>query len=291
MTHAFRSSFIAFAALALSACEPDAPIGASDDAARSDAPVNDASDVPVTDVPVTDVPVTDVPPIDVPRTDVPVGDAPGDRPDACANAIATFDICCMVGMAETICTAVRAGGRPCHVCVQRVDASGNPRIWMAVESPAECGCAAPTVDPPTDAGSGCASNADCPSGQVCEFALGCDQTRGVCHGNGCQSLPVAPQYCGCDGRTIQQTSACLPDRAYRSTGACPDAGPVDAGRADVSVDVSADVSADGGGLPLGAECGSGATCATGLLCCYPCGIPGCVNRCSTPMGGRCPLLP
>lgn len=295
MTHAFRSSFIAFAALALSACNPDAPIGASDDASRSDAPINDASDVPVGDAPRLDVPVTDVP-----VTDVPVTDAPGDRPDACSSAIVTSDICCMVGMAESICSAVRAGGRPCHVCVQRVDASGNPRLWMAVESPAECGCAAPSVDPPTDGGTGCARNADCPSGQVCEFALGCDQTRGVCHSDGCQSLPVAPQYCGCDGRTIQQVSACLPDRAYRSMGACPDAGPVDAGSADASADVSADVSADagrvdastdGGGLPLGAECGSGATCAEGLLCCYPCGIPGCVNRCSMPMGGRCPLLP
>ncbi len=287
MTHAFRSSFIAFAALALSACNPDAPIGASDDASRSDAPINDASDVPVGDAPRLDVPVTDVPVTDVPVTDVPVGDVPGDRPDACANAIATSDICCMVSMAETICTAVRAGGRPCHVCVQRVDSAGTPRTWSAVESPAECGCAPPFVIPTEDAGTGCTSNGDCPSGQVCEFALGCDQTRGVCHSNGCQSLPVAPQYCGCDGRTIQQVSACLPARAYRSMGACPDAGPVDAGSADASVDVST----DGGGLPLGAECGSGAACAEGLLCCYPCGIPGCVDRCSTPMGGRCPLLP
>ncbi len=137
---------------------------------------------------------------------------------------------------------------------------------------------APVADVAADAPMGCASNADCASGQVCEFALGCDQTRGACHSNGCQSLPVAPQYCGCDGRTIQQTSACLPARAYRSMGACPDAGPVDAG-------------SDAGGLPLGAECADGGACAEGLLCCYPCGIPGCVNRCMTPMAGRCPLLP
>lgn len=80
---------------------------------------------------------------------------------------------------------------------------------------------APPVDAPPD---GCAANRDCPMGFVCEFALGCDQTRGRCRDNGCQSLPVAPQYCGCDGRTLQQTSACLPDRPYRANGPCPDAG-------------------------------------------------------------------
>jgi hypothetical protein len=47
----------------------------------------------------------------------------------------------------------------------------------------------------------CASNGDCPSGTLCQYALGCDQTRGTCLSDGCQSLPVAPQYCGCDGRT------------------------------------------------------------------------------------------
>lgn len=286
MNHALRASLIALFALSLDACTPDAPIGANDDASsRADAPVTDA---PVTDAPSTDVPVTDAP-----RLDAPVTDAPNDRPDACASAIATSDICCDVARADSVCAAVRAGGRPCHVCVQRVNAAGAPSLWMAVESPAECGCAPPTVEPPVDgggpdAGGSCASNADCARGQVCEFSLGCAQTRGVCHDAGCQALPVAPQYCGCDGRTIQQTSACLPDRPYRAMGACPDAGPVDAGSADASADVTA---SDGGGLPLGAECTGGATCAAGLLCCYPCGIPGCVNRCSTPLGGRCPLLP
>jgi len=33
-------------------------------------------------------------------------------------------------------------------------------------------------------------------------------------------------------------------------------------------------------------------CPAGLSCCYPCGIPGCENRCSRPAGnGHCPLLP
>ena len=41
----------------------------------------------------------------------------------------------------------------------------------------------------------------------------------------------------------------------------------------------------------GETCGQsagGAACATGLLCCYPCGIPGCDFRCEPrPAGGMC----
>jgi hypothetical protein len=46
------------------------------------------------------------------------------------------------------------------------------------------------------------------------------------------------------------------------------------------------------GLPRDSLCGDGiGDCAPGLLCCYPCGIPGCMNRCTEPMNGRCPLVP
>lgn len=138
MTHAFRSSFIAFAALALSACNPDAPIGASDDASRSDAPINDVSDVPVGEAPRLDVPVTDVPVTDVPVTDVPVGRA-RDRPDACANAIATSDICCMVSMAARRSAPRSAPWVPRHVCVQRVDSADAAHVarpWSLLRSAA-----------------------------------------------------------------------------------------------------------------------------------------------------------
>ncbi len=67
----------------------------------------------------------------------------------------------------------------------------------------------------------CGSNAECGAGQVCEFEQGCDVTRGRCASDDCHSLPVAPQYCGCNGLTLQQVSACLPDRPWRSMGACP----------------------------------------------------------------------
>lgn len=48
---------------------------------------------------------------------------------------------------------------------------------------------------------------------------------------------------------------------------------------------------DGGGA--GTLCTSNTECGGGLLCCYPCGIPGCMNRCMAPdpMTGRCPLFP
>ena len=47
-----------------------------------------------------------------------------------------------------------------------------------------------------------------------------------------------------------------------------------------------------GGLEAGAHCSSDLECATGLKCCYPCGIPGCSNECIPPgPSGDCPLFP
>ncbi len=67
---------------------------------------------------------------------------------------------------------------------------------------------------------------------------------------------------------------------------------VDAADVPDAVDAS-DAGTDASGLAAGEPCSGDAMCATGLLCCYPCGIPGCVNRCSAPFAGtgRCPLLP
>lgn len=52
-----------------------------------------------------------------------------------------------------------------------------------------------------------------------------------------------------------------------------------------------------GGQP-GDLCGEPgeATCSTSLVCCYPCGIPGCHNKCAVPCSdswcsGGCPMLP
>jgi len=59
--------------------------------------------------------------------------------------------------------------------------------------------------------------------------------------------------------------------------------------------------AGAGGIPLGGVCGAdadGGLCQAGLVCCYPCGIPGCMDQCTTPCtggdpgcdGNDCPLL-
>jgi hypothetical protein len=59
------------------------------------------------------------------------------------------------------------------------------------------------------------------------------------------------------------------------------------------VDAGTDAGVDAGGLAAGQTCAGDSACAAGLLCCYPCGIPGCTNRCGSPdpRTGRCPLLP
>lgn len=47
----------------------------------------------------------------------------------------------------------------------------------------------------------------------------------------------------------------------------------------------------GGGGAIGALCGQsagGAMCAQGLACCYPCGIPGCDFKCTTPCDPNSP---
>ncbi len=63
--------------------------------------------------------------------------------------------------------------------------------------------------------------------------------------------------------------------------------------ADASVDAPIDTPADAGGGVEGTLCTTSSECAPGLLCCYPCGIPGCMNRCTRPLPGtmRCPLIP
>ncbi|MBP6628224.1 MAG: hypothetical protein KA297_02265 [Kofleriaceae bacterium] len=69
-----------------------------------------------------------------------------------------------------------------------------------------------------------------------------------------------------------------PDAARRDgNGATVDAAPVDCdgGCADVGGACgSSEVDLDAGALP----------CRAGLVCCYPCGIPDCVDRCVEPCG-------
>lgn len=89
------------------------------------------------------------------------------------------------------------------------------------------GCIPPDAGPTVRS---CGRNADCGPSEVCEYERGCATTRGRCVSNGCLSLPVAPQYCGCDGATLQEGSACLPDRPWRAMGPCPTEGDAGVGR-------------------------------------------------------------
>jgi hypothetical protein len=77
--------------------------------------------------------------------------------------------------------------------------------------------------------------------------------------------------------------------------------PADAGTDVISDVVVPDTGTDaaaGGTGQLGDLCGDPGqpTCASGLVCCYPCGIAGCHNRCTTPCTSGpcargCPLYP
>jgi hypothetical protein len=76
----------------------------------------------------------------------------------------------------------------------------------------------------------CQRSTDCAAGERCVYApqSACGESdEGVCQSvPGCESLPVAPQFCGCDGRTFQMPNACPPDRPFVSTGPCPERGAV-----------------------------------------------------------------
>ncbi len=95
-----------------------------------------------------------------------------------------------------------------------------------------------TVADVRDASTLCQRSADCPAGLRCVYtATGvCGESdEGTCRDTaGCESLPVAPQYCGCDGRTFTIPSACPPERPFLAEGPCPvrDAGTPDATASD-----------------------------------------------------------
>jgi hypothetical protein len=77
----------------------------------------------------------------------------------------------------------------------------------------------------------CRTPNECPTEQFCAFEPGCGPaTIGHCQDlRSCSSLPVAPQYCDCNGMTFTLPSACPPDHPYALRGACPS---VDAGTGD-----------------------------------------------------------
>jgi hypothetical protein len=80
-----------------------------------------------------------------------------------------------------------------------------------------------------------------------------------------------------DGQRAADATA---DAVVLSDAEAPEGGERDAGSGDA--------------VGIGAPCGDAETsCGVGLLCCASCGAapPACPYRCTTPVTGRCPLLP
>ncbi len=64
-----------------------------------------------------------------------------------------------------------------------------------------------------------------------------------------------------------------------------------AGMGGANAGGAAGMGGSGGGLPKDALCGqsaAGAMCGNGLVCCYPCGIPDCDWKCTTPCDPNTP---
>lgn len=125
------------------------------------------------------------------------------------------------------CNTCTCGPNQALACTERacaVDAG------TAADAPVSTVDAAQDVTPATDASRTCERSADCPSGERCVFSptTGCGESDfGVCRAvPGCESLPVAPLFCGCDGRTFNMPNACPPDRPFIAEGPCPSRGAV-----------------------------------------------------------------
>lgn len=280
----YRMNVLVAAAVAsLAACGPATPPGPADAAADA-APDAAAPDVTAPDVTAPDVAALDVtrdapapdvtpdlardaPALDVAR-DAPAMDARADGSLTCNGDAPS----CVQGTAGGQCSDAltiarcEGGAWRCgdgEVLVSECRCLGRP--------PGACTCG-PSGWVCPDAGAECTGRpSSCVTGTV-GGQCGDVVTAPMCVAGSwtCPSGSVFTTQCACVGRPPGAGCTCS------ATGwVCPDAG--------------VDAAADGGAA--GTLCASNDQCGAGLLCCYPCGIPGCMNRCMAPMGGRCPLIP
>lgn len=107
---------------------------------------------------------------------------------------------------------------------------------------------------------------DYPSGTGSDCGSG--DLQGTCYERPSACPLVYSPVCGCDGKFYP--SAC------------------DANAAGTDTTTSTSCFSDAG--TAGTVCQSNNDCQQGLLCCYPCGIPGCQNQCTAAVNGSCPWV-
>ncbi len=76
----------------------------------------------------------------------------------------------------------------------------------------------PIATKPPAQGAACTTNDDCGAEQVCE-GQGCDAGQGVCQPKQRMCTRDLKTYCGCDGKTFQNSGSC-PGARYSAEGAC-----------------------------------------------------------------------
>ncbi len=173
--------------------------------------------------------------------------------------------CCLLAPGECLTKAHCAAGAVC----EGAQYSGAGACALGTALPGKCVISSPLPDEL------CLDDASCDGGESCVGEWLCPQ--GVAcieqpYPGLCLPHSTAPGGCyddtSCDpGETCQGAMVCdvmggqLCGAMMASPGQCVDLPPGD----------------------LGEPCGMyGGDCAQGLVCCYPCGVPGCINRCEAP---------
>ena len=124
-----------------------------------------------------------------------------------------------------------------------------------------------------DSGSVCGGLAGipCAADEWCDLPDGCGfaDAQGVCKKKPEGCTADCPGVCGCDGKIYCNTCSANA----------------------VGMDTTGDTSCMGD-AGVGQVCSSDNQCQAGLKCCYPCGQPGCQNKCmAAGPNGQCPLFP